>query len=321
VTPLPRIYVSIASFRDPECQHTVRDLFVKASYPERIFAGICWQVDPEMDKDCFVHAPRFPEQVREKRFRVEESRGGCWARAEALALWGGEEYILQIDAHMRFTPGWDCLLLDALARCPTRPALLSTMLPNYFPPEELQDCSGGITLAHADRLGDAEELQPLHLKGHFRPLDQTFNQPVLGAFFVGNFMFAPAEAVQEVPFDPYIYFRGQELVYSARLWTHGYDIYQPDRVIAYHHWTSVSRPSLGGKPHYKDVSAEALRGRARVRHVLGVEETPDTDALIDIDRYGMGTARSLEAYWRFSGLDLRAGTIADKAKHVRWTQL
>lgn len=317
----PRIFIAIASFRDPECQHTIRDAFIKASYPERVFFGICWQSDPEQDKDCFLHAPRFPNHVRAKHYKVEESRGGCWARAEALALWQGEEFILQIDAHMRFAPGWDCLMLDAWERCPSRKAILSTLPPNYDPPEQLQDCRWGIALAHVKRLGTAEELQPLHIAGHFRPLTQTANQPVLGVFFVGNFMFAPSQAVQDVPFDPHIYFRGQELTYSARLWTHGWDIYQPDRIVIYHYWNSPSRPALGGNPHYKSVSDVATIAKARVRHILGIETTTHPDALIGIDQYGMGTTRPLADFWRFAGINLITGEIEDKAKHVQWTPL
>ena len=39
----PKIFVSIASFRDSETQYTVKDLFENALFPERIFVGICWQ--------------------------------------------------------------------------------------------------------------------------------------------------------------------------------------------------------------------------------------------------------------------------------------
>ncbi|KAK3251917.1 hypothetical protein CYMTET_38765 [Cymbomonas tetramitiformis] len=38
-----RIFVSIASYRDPEALHTIRDLFDKADHPERIFVGVVWQ--------------------------------------------------------------------------------------------------------------------------------------------------------------------------------------------------------------------------------------------------------------------------------------
>ena len=35
------IFVQIASFRDPELQYTLQDLFKKAKRPENIFIGIC----------------------------------------------------------------------------------------------------------------------------------------------------------------------------------------------------------------------------------------------------------------------------------------
>jgi hypothetical protein len=49
-TLLPRIFVSIAAFRDEECQWTLRDLFLQAAHPERVFAGVVWQVDPQADQ-------------------------------------------------------------------------------------------------------------------------------------------------------------------------------------------------------------------------------------------------------------------------------
>lgn len=47
---LPRIFVSIAAFRDEECQWTLRDLFLKATCPQRIFVGVVWQIDPALDQ-------------------------------------------------------------------------------------------------------------------------------------------------------------------------------------------------------------------------------------------------------------------------------
>ena len=80
---LPRIFVQIASYRDPELQWTVQDLFNKAAKPERIFAGICWQFDPEADNHCFqVPYPR-PDQVRVVNFRYQDSKGANWARVQA----------------------------------------------------------------------------------------------------------------------------------------------------------------------------------------------------------------------------------------------
>jgi hypothetical protein len=41
-------------------------------------------------------------QVREVRCHYTTATGPCAARSMAQQLWGGEEYLLQLDAHMRF---------------------------------------------------------------------------------------------------------------------------------------------------------------------------------------------------------------------------
>ena len=84
MTEPPSIFVLIASYRDPECQWTVRDLYEKATYPDRIRVGICWQADPEEDRHCFEIETR-PEQVDVLNFLPEESQGVCWARSKAQA--------------------------------------------------------------------------------------------------------------------------------------------------------------------------------------------------------------------------------------------
>ena len=108
---LPTIFVQIASYRDPECQWTVKNLFEKAKFPERIFAGICWQFDEEHDGDCFVEPSPRPEQTRVVNVSAYDSQGVCWARHVAQTLYEGEDYVLMIDSHMRFIDDWDEALI------------------------------------------------------------------------------------------------------------------------------------------------------------------------------------------------------------------
>src|SRR6266853_2019652 len=112
----PRIFVSIPSYRDRECQWTLRDMFERARHPERVFAGVCWQTVPDQDQDCFLLRP-CPTQVRTIEFHALQARGLGWARAKAQSLWQGEEYSLQIDSHMRFADDWDEQMLDLLSAC------------------------------------------------------------------------------------------------------------------------------------------------------------------------------------------------------------
>ena len=74
-------------------------------------------------------------QVREIRLDYREATGPCKARALAQALWAGEAFVLQLDAHMRFAPGWDASLVgwlrQAEAARPGSKPVLSTYPPGF----------------------------------------------------------------------------------------------------------------------------------------------------------------------------------------------
>ena len=46
------IFISVASYRDTECSDTIRDIYAKAKYPERIFCGICEQNSGDVEEAC-----------------------------------------------------------------------------------------------------------------------------------------------------------------------------------------------------------------------------------------------------------------------------
>ena len=57
--------------------------------------------------------------------------------------------------------------------------------------------------------------------------------------FVGaGFQLSSADVLLEVPFDPKLdmLFVGEEILYSARLWTKGWDMYAPDINLVWHHY-------------------------------------------------------------------------------------
>jgi hypothetical protein len=48
------IFISIASYRDNECSATIRDIYAKAKYPERIFCGVCEQNSDDVEEACIA---------------------------------------------------------------------------------------------------------------------------------------------------------------------------------------------------------------------------------------------------------------------------
>lgn len=313
----PSIFVSIASYRDPECQHTVRDLFLKASHPERIRAGICWQYDREADADCFMIEPPYPDRVDAIHCHWRDSRGGCWARAQALSLAKDEDFILQIDAHMRFVPGWDELLLQSYNACPHKRVGLTTTLPRYTPPDTLEDFTGHLPVSFVREANGMRALQPVGMGGYKRLFERLRYRPAPTPFIIANFLFAPRAMFKEVPYDPHLFFRGQEAAYSLRLWTHSWDLFHPDRVVAHHYWDAVTRldPSAAD---YKVENPAALKAQKRVWHVLQLQKSDDADVLADIDIYGPGTQRSVASFWDYAGINLETGEISEIAHYGWW---
>jgi hypothetical protein len=311
---MPSIFVSIASYRDSECPATIRDLFEKAAFPARIRVGVLWQVVPGEDDDCLAIADNVPrEQLRSLTVHASESQGACWARHRIQAeLWQGEDYYLQIDSHMRFTAGWDERLIAMLMKCATPRAVLATYPAAYTPPGHL-----GAPLVPVLAPKQFDENRILLLSG--RPLEprEIPERPVSNAFIAAGFLFAPGSVVREVPYDPHLYFHGEEITLAVRLWTHGFDLFAPNEHVIYHDYsTDRARPRHWSDN--RDWSARNQRSLSRARHLLGMERSEDPEVLRDMDRYGLGTARTLDEYQRFADIDFAQRHIGERAVDGRF---
>jgi Rps23 Pro-64 3,4-dihydroxylase Tpa1-like proline 4-hydroxylase/peroxiredoxin len=316
-TPTSRlkIFVQIASYRDPDCQFTVNDLFEKATYPDRVNVGICWQHVKAEDKSCFKEPYLRPKQVRVCEFDAMKSQGSCWARAQAQELWAGEEFTLQIDSHMRFEQGWDETLLKMWSELDTSKSVITCYAPGFTPPDTLDR---GWIFGMAAKHFDENKILLMHGKPAFK-LEDMPSKPIQGAFVSAHMIFGPASIIQDAPYDPHLYFFGQEIALAARLWTHGYDIYHPNKTVAFHNWDrSYRRTHFADHKNWGELNNKSY---ARVRHLLGTEKSTDNNIIAELDRYGLGKARSLEDYQKFSGVNFSDCTISSKAEEGQFLKL
>ncbi len=304
-----RIFVSIASYRDPQAPDTVKDLFAKADRPESIFAGVLSQVVKGIDDHCLVgHHPN----VRQVIIPAKESRGACWARHRIFTtLLHEEEFVLQIDSHSRFDKGWDTKLFRMFEKANDPMAVFSTYpssfdpYTGYFSPQTYNrfDCQ-----SFDEKLGF-----PLISSG-VRPPSEVPEFPELTPFVSGGCTFTTAKAVRQVPYDPYLYFLGEEINYSIRLWTHGFNIYTPNMPFMYHYYGRSPQRAV----HWEDqasVFAELNRvSFARNKHLLNIEKTTDVKALAHIERFGLGRARTLDQWQIASGINIKHRTLSEDAK-------
>jgi hypothetical protein len=309
---LPRLFVHIPSYRDRECQWTVKDLFEKACHPDRVFVGICWQTSPEEDQDCFLAETR-PDQVRVVHFHIDQARGLGWARQQACRLWEGEEYSLQTDSHMRFVPGWDEKMLDMLATCDSPDPVLTAYPPGYTPPDHLEARQESFVQCIKRFLpnGILEfTCQPV-------PKGVRVTRPLPTAACAGGFIFGSSRLIRDVPFDAEIYFNGEEPSLAVRLWTHGFDLFSPHETVIYHYYKRED-----GSRHWNDFRQWADLHKLTLRRMKALCEPAAClpEEVAALGPYGLGTRRSLAEYEAFSGVNFAGKTLAAYARTYPYVQ-
>lgn len=313
------IFVLIASYRDPECRTTVQDLFENAALPERVSIGICWQFDPSDPFDCIYGDQSFPGNIRIERVPHKQSNGVCWARHRASQLVKNEAYVLTIDSHTLFEPGWDITFLEELSSCPSKRAILSAYPAGYTLPRKKRYPPPNVNSAHWHRLryeAPGDQFPEGNIRGNNDYLlrRSSYDEPVRAAFFAAGCTFMPAQALRQVPFDPYLDWDEEEISYSARLWSYGWNLYAPRRHLV-HHLYAKNRSAEGSYNFRRHTENDQLykrfvRSKRRYFHIIGAIQSEAPDALVELKRYGLGTARSLRAFEAFAGIYLKQQRVS-----------
>jgi glycosyltransferase involved in cell wall biosynthesis len=290
------LFINVACYRDPECLPTITDLFQKARYPDQINVGVVLQAMPS-DGIVLPHA-----RVRTCHVPATKSQGACWARSLGYQLWQGEEHVLQIDSHMRFAPDWDARLMEQLAACPSAKPLLTTYPPAYEPPND--------RLTERPAFLAAKEFSDRGILIQHGLMEPEPLTPKLTAFVAAGFMFGASDWIREVPYDPNLYFHGEETTLGVRLWTSGWDLFGPSEAIVWHQYSKIIRSlHWDDNRQWHDLEAVSL---ARMRQLVGMEAI-SSDAPADLTGYGLGSVRTLEQYQLMSGINFQARTIAPHA--------
>ena len=322
----PTIFVQIAAYRDPDLPATLHNLIQRAAHPEHLRFGICLQLAQD---DPPHWGPRaFPDHANLEivTFRASESCGACWARRQAQSLYGGEDFLLQIDSHMRAVQHWDELLLTTWHESSDPRAVLSVYPNGFQQPCRLQTS----TLPVMGAAGfDTYGILKFQGISRFRLQDEQPERPIPGAFIAGGFLFGPGSIVREVPYDPKLYFYGEEVAMSARLWTSGFNIYAPNRLLLFHLYKPEGTAAEHSATHWSDHSNWFERNRCslvRVHTLLNsLHRAPQklrttTADLDDLERYGLGEQRTLNDYQQWAGVDFNRSEISEQARNAEFSK-
>ena len=288
-----KIFVQIASYRDPQLLPTLRDCIKNAKNPDNLVFGICWQHDENDSLEEFKDDNRF--KVIDINYK--DSKGVCWARNAVQQKYTNEKYTLQIDSHMRFTPNWDETLIDMiedLQKMGYKKPLLTGYVASYDPDNDPNSRIHEPWRMVFDRF--IPEGAVFFLPETI-PNWKTLEHPVPARFYSAHFCFTLGKFSKEVQHNPEYYFHGEEISIAARAYTHGYDLFHPHKVVIWHEYTRKGRT----KQWDDDSSWVAKNNHCHLinRKLFGMdgEKQEGHDG-----KYGFGDKRTLREYEEYSGL-------------------
>jgi len=298
-----KIFLQVASYRDPELLPTIKDCIEKAKFPKNLVFSIAWQHSPDDKWDDLS------EYKDDKRFRIIDipylkSEGVCWARHQLQQNYQDEEYTLQLDSHHRFVEDWDVELIamykDLQSKGYKKP-LLTGYIPSYDPDN---DPGARIHIPWKmsfDRFSPEGVIHTLPESiDNFKELDT----PVLGRFYSAHFAFTCGKFVLEVPHDPNYYFHGEEHSISARAYTCGYDLFHPHKVLIWHEYTRRDK-----KKQWDDVTTWGARNERSFKRNRQLFEMDGEVRTEEFGKYDFGKVRSLADYEKFSGISFKRRSV------------
>jgi len=290
-----KIFVQIAAYRDPQLIPTIENMLENAKRPKNIVIGVARQFHPE---DGFDDLSKYE---KDKRFRVlnipyTESKGVCWARHQVQQLYGGEEYTLQIDSHMRFEKNWDdemIKMIKQLQKKGYKKPLLTGYVSSFDPDN---DPAGRVTEPWRMSFDRFTPEGVVFFLPETIPGWQEMKQPVPARFYSAHYCFTLGQFSTEVQHDPEFYFHGEEISISVRAYTHGYDLFHSHKVLIWHEYTRKGRTK-----QWDDDKDWHLRNTAchiKNRQLLGVDgEKYDGDYL-----QWFGSERTVRDYEKYAGV-------------------
>ena len=293
-----KIFIQIASYRDPELIPTIKDCIKNADNPENLNFGICWQHDEnELIK----------EFINDKRFKIisihySQSNGCCWARHKIQQLYDNEEYTLQLDSHHRFIKRWDTILIDMFKKLKEKgflKPLITTYLPSYNPENDPKERV--LIPWKIDFKEITNDKQVLFTPSNIDNYN-TLSEPIVAKFYSAHFAFTSGNFAKEVPHDPELYFTGEEMSITVRSYTYGYTLFHPHILVAWHEYTRKNR-----NKHWDDHKEWWKIDKQSKEHYLSIFNNKGL--------YGIGREKTIEDYMQFSGINFLDYKIENKIEY------
>lgn len=244
-----QIFISIVSFCDTELLPTIASALEQAQYPENITLSIVEQDTDSNQQKIEAIVAAFNAKLIYQYYSVEQTQGVVWARSKAASKLSTEyDYYLQVDSHMRFSMHYDSFLSSTYDHAKNYWG--SFVWTAYCPGYKITD--------------DGDILDDTQLQATFAIVDNNFPSKLVGCIkpmsnssiygeesfqISGHFLFGDSSIFINHPFDPYLYWEGEESTYAARLYCSNIKTVSPPRIYLWHKYESDEDSSPTRKRH------------------------------------------------------------------------
>lgn len=290
------IFISIASYRDPELLRTIKSAIDNADNPEELYFSVVLQ-EMEEDEPDLSWVPNLSLTKIHPKF----ARGAGYARYLAMKSYAKQDYYLQIDSHTLFVDGWDTICKNEFKKAQEISGNNKIVL-SYFPPPFHIENKKEVSFPKLDKERKpypTRQVPLLNKRKEWTALRVEFNDkkmllPEESSTILAGFIFSLGSLVEEVPYDPEISFFGEEVCFAMRVWTRGWDIYSPSKIILYHFYSRGDYKKIWKDKPIREMSwtdIELISKEKQMRVLCGIEK----------GIYGAGNVRSIEKYEEFCG--------------------
>jgi len=301
-----KIFVGIPSFIDKEIRETILDCYFKAKNGDNLVFGILLQYDDNFDtKSNILDDLSSFINIKVEKVHFSKSKGGSWARHQVQKLYSGEKYHLQIDAHYRFIKNWDSLLLHEYSELKKdyKKPIISFIGPPYHRNDELGidfkfDYIDSLDMLNFPKIKYISDEYWVDFQGYTNVKSTNNINNQIPLLYCG-FIFTEDNWINEIPADPKHYYTGEEFALSIRSYTHGYNIFLPTQILAWHR-------SNGNHIHHHDISKKSFK-----YHKTAVERLKKLINYEDLGKYGLGTDRQLSEYEQFAKINIKEKKCID----------
>lgn len=288
------IFISVASYRDPDLIKTIKSCYDNAKNKSLLFFSVFSQAEDSEHPDLSF----IPDsQIRYVKTHWSESKGACWARCKSTSNLNGK-YFLQIDSHSRFKNNWDELIVNNYKNAKNfwGDRIILTSYPDPF--ELNEDGSDKLIdyplLKKLDAFwhGESKMIQAAHNWGDV--VDVVNGDEIF--FLSANCYFSLVDIVKELPYDELLYFTGEEPSLALRAYTRGIRLISP--VVKFMH-TNYNRPNSKRRLHWEDHNAWWEMNRDSYKR-LSLIMTGDQS----LGEYGIKSPLLFEQYQKIVGINL-----------------